>query len=60
MANGAYPVRLSGEGAARTWALRALERIGVHESDTADLAVLAEPGNYRLLSAVALLVSMKL
>lgn len=45
------PVRLIGEGAARTWALRALERVGFHEADAAGLAVHVEPGNYRLLSA---------
>ncbi|TLX63717.1 ABC transporter ATP-binding protein [Stutzerimonas nosocomialis] len=45
------PVRLVGEGQARTWALRALERIGFHEAGTAELTVQVEPGVYRLLSA---------
>ena len=43
------PVRLLGEGSARTWALRALERVGFHEADTADLTVHVGSGGYRLL-----------
>ena len=45
------PVRLIGEGAVRIWALRALERVGFHEADAADLTVHIDQGTYRLRSA---------
>jgi len=45
------PVRLIGEGAARIWALRALERVGFHEADIADVTVHAQIGSYHLLHA---------
>ncbi|WP_042554246.1 MULTISPECIES: ABC transporter ATP-binding protein [Pseudomonas] len=45
------PVRLIGEGAARIWALRALERVGFHAADIADVTVHAQIGSYHLLHA---------
>lgn len=42
-------VRLVGQGPTRTWALRALERIGYREAEVAELVVVAEAGGYRLL-----------
>lgn len=45
------PIRLIGEGAARIWALRALERVGFYETDVADVTVKVQAGSYRLRSA---------
>ncbi|WP_313322141.1 ABC transporter ATP-binding protein [Stutzerimonas nitrititolerans] len=42
-------VRLVGQGAARIWTLRALQRIGYREVEEAELVVAAEPRGYRLM-----------